>query len=442
MLNEVLKHASVAWAMIHVVFLFIMLFRPRYSKKMSILIAGTGMGILMVLNFAGLALLGFETMGKLFLLTCTVPSFLFLYILSKDRKFRFLLTFCLADTTSFWVMVVTNLLDYYVGGGRSVLLFISRLLAFPLLEYFAYRYLRKPYLELQDEVKRGWGIFAGTTMLYYLLLGIVSQYPTNIVNRPDDVLVCVLILVLMFFTYGTMFYALYRQQQLHRKQQSELRLQEQKNLLEAKLENQQSIRRMKHDMKGYTVMLSGLLAAGKTEEALDYLEQVKTKMDSLLGQFCANPYINGIFAHYAQKFQELGAEYKTDVLIGGEDLPYMALCQILSNGLENAYYALKELDGQEREVLVQMRYKKEYLTIRIQNSCQKDLLVEKGTIPASKKPGPDHGFGLITIREAANELGGDMMCYAKEGRFVLEVMVRMSEWGKLEKRYEGCQSKQ
>lgn len=425
---EVLKQASVAWAMIHVIFLFILLFRPRYSKKMSVMMASIGMGILMALNLAGLLLFGFELMGKIFFFTCTIPSFIFLYVLSKDRRFRFLLTFCLADTISFWVMVVTNLLDHYLGGGNYVLMFISRLLVFPLLEYFAYRYLRKPYLELQDEVKEGWGIFAGTTMLYYLLLIIVSQYPTNIVERPKDVLPCVLILVLMFFTYGTIFYALYRQLQLHRKRQSELRLQEQKNLLEAKLENQQHIRRMKHDMKGYTVVLSGLLTAGKTQEALDYLEQVKTKMDSLLGQFCANPYINGIFVHYAQKFQELGVEYRTEVLIGTEELPYMALCQILSNGLENAYNALKELDGQEREVLVQMRYKKDYLTIRIQNSCQKDLKVEKGTIPASKKPGRDHGFGLVTIQESARELGGDMICYAADGKFVLDVMVRMPEY--------------
>lgn len=425
----ILQDLSVVWAMFHVIFLFIILFRPRYSKKMSIMIAGAGMGILMALNLAGLKLFGFDMMGKVFFFTCSIPSFIFLYVLSESRRFRFLLTFCLADTTSFWIMVVTNLLDHYLGGGSYVLMFFSRLLAFPLLEYVVYRYLRKPYLELQDEVKKGWGVFAGTTMLYYLLLTVVSQYPTNIVNRPDDVLSCVLILVLMFFNYGTIFYALYRQLQLHRKQQSELRLQEQKNLLEAKLENQQQIRRMKHDMKGYTVMLSGLLAAGKTTEALDYLEQVKTEMDSLIGQFCANPYINGVFVHYDQKFRELKADCKMDVLIGEEDLPYMALCQILSNGLENAFDALKDLDQKERAVFVQMRYKKEYLIIRIQNSCRKELKVEKGTIPATEKPGPDHGFGLATIQESAKKLNGDMMCYAKEGQFVLEVMVRVPEYG-------------
>lgn len=51
-----------------------------------------------------------------------------------------------------------------------MLLLISRLIAFPLLEYLAWRYLRKPYLELQDAVKKGWGVLAGMIVLYYMLL--------------------------------------------------------------------------------------------------------------------------------------------------------------------------------------------------------------------------------------------------------------------------------
>ena len=103
--------------MLHVIFLFLMLFRSRYTKKTTILIAGIGMGILMVLNGLILVWSGFEALSKLFLFTCSIPSFVFLYILSADKRFKYLLTFCLADTTCLWVMAVTNLLDYYLGGG-------------------------------------------------------------------------------------------------------------------------------------------------------------------------------------------------------------------------------------------------------------------------------------------------------------------------------------
>lgn len=261
------------------------------------------------------------------------------------------------------------------------------------------------------------------TALYYILLVVAVQFPTNIVNRPEDTFLCVLILVLMLFIYGTIFTALYRQLLLYRKQQGERILLEQKNTLEAQLESQQNIRKMKHDMKGYTATLSGLLTEGKADEALKYLKGVEAQMDTLSGQFCANPYINAVFVHYAGKLEKMGAEFRNDIQIGEEELPYMELCQILSNGLENACDALASLEKGKRRVSVHIRYNRNYLLIRIRNRCRDDLYVVQGELPATDKEGLDHGFGLATIKEAAERLGGEIFCYTEDGDFVLDVMV-------------------
>ncbi|MBO4999106.1 MAG: GHKL domain-containing protein [Lachnospira sp.] len=419
----ILRDISIYWAMFHVIILFLMLFRSRFTRKKTIVAAGIGMGFLMVVNGAGLIVFGIEALSKAFLFTCTIPSFIFFYVMSADKRFRFLLSFCLADTTCLWLMAVTNLLDFYLGGGKYVLMLISRLITFPLLEYLAWRYLRKPYLELQDAVKKGWAVFAGMTMLYYILLVVVVQFPTNIIYRPEDTFLCVLVLILMLFNYGTIFSALYRQLLLYRKQQSERILQEQKNTLEAQLDSQLNIRKMKHDIKGYTATLSGLLAARKMDEALTYLKGVEAEMDTLTGQFCANPYINAVAVHYFGKFEDMGAECRVDIQVGEEELPYMDLCQILSNGLENACDALKGLEKEKRKVSVQMRYNRNYLLIRIRNKCRDDLYVEQGEIPATDKAGQDHGFGLATVKEAAERLDGESFCYTEDGYFILDVML-------------------
>lgn len=261
-----LNNISIFWSMFHVFFLFVILFRSRYTHKKTIVVTCIGIGALMVLNGGLLIVYGFEVLGKAFLFTCSIPSFILFFVMSADRKFRFLLTFCLVDTICLWLMAVTNLLNYFFGGEKGVLLLVSRLIAFPLIEYLMWKYLRKPYIELQDAVEKGWGIFAGMTMLYYLLLVVVVQFPTNIVERPEDMFVCILVLVLMLFNYGTIFLSLYNQLMLYRRQQAERVLQEQKNTLEAQLSNQQRIRKMKHDMKGHVAALSGLLATGKTKE--------------------------------------------------------------------------------------------------------------------------------------------------------------------------------
>ncbi len=422
--NMLLRDLSIYWSLFHVALIFVMLFRSRFDRRKSLLLAGLGIGVLMLLNGIGLAVLGHERMGKLFLITCSLPSLIYFWLLSEDRNGKFLLTFCLADTSCLWVMAATNLLDTFLGGGQYVLMFVSRLILFPLLEYLVYRYFRKPYLELQEAVDKGWGIFAGMTMLYYVLLAVVADFPTNIAERPEDAPVCILILILMFFTYATMFSALYRQLLLNRKQQSERILSEQKHSLELQLENQQQIRKLKHDMKTHTVTLSGLLTAGKTQEAAGYLKNMESELEPVIQPICANIYLNAVFSHYARKFQELETDLHLDIQVGEEELPYMELCRILSNGLENAWEASAELSTPEREASVQMKYNRDYLLIRIKNKCRGDLTVEKGTSPKSRKKEAGHGFGLVTIQEAAAALDGEMLVYTDSGNFLLDVMVR------------------
>ena len=74
-----------------------------------------------------------------------------------------------------------------------------------------------------------------------------------------------------------------------------------------------------------------------------------------------------------------------DIQVGEEMLPYMELCRILADGLENVCDALKKLEKDRREVSVHMRYHRDYLLIRIRNRCQEDLYVKRGeTVPTSK----------------------------------------------------------
>ena len=134
MQNIVLRDLSILWAMVHVIFLFVMLFRSRYTRRKTILFAVSGMGILMVLNLVVGWMFGLGFLGKIFFVTCSIPSFVFFYMISADKKFRFLFTFCLADTTCLWLMAVTNLLDYYLGGGNYILMFcisVSRVSGIP-----------------------------------------------------------------------------------------------------------------------------------------------------------------------------------------------------------------------------------------------------------------------------------------------------------------------
>lgn len=419
----ILRDLSVLWSMFHILILFILLYRSRYPQKKTIILTIAFMGPLALLNVAGLVMYGPELMGQMFLLTCTLPSLIFFWFMSQDKKGRFFFTFCLADTVSYWIIALTNIVDFYFGGQRYILMFIGRIVLFPLLEWAAYRYLRKPYRELQESVAKGWGLFAGMTALYYLLFAVMTNFPVNITKRPQELPAFLLIIVLMPMTYATIFAALYRQLLLFKRQQSEQMLREQKNTLEMRLENQQCIRKIKHDMKSYTATLSGLLAAGNLEEAKDYLRDMEQEMDSGWGQFCQNPYINATVAYYDRKLEELHVKRRIDIRTGEEDLPHMELCRILANGMENACDELGMLVQEKRDMSVHMQYNRDRLLIRIKNCCREGRNVEQGKLPQTDKEGQGHGYGLHSVQEAVERLSGDMVCYTENGYFVLDVMI-------------------
>ena len=205
------RDLSVLWSLFHILILFMTLYRSRYSQKKTFLLTGIVMGMLIFLNMGGLALYGTEVMGKVYILTCTIPSLLFFWFISKDRNGRFFFTFCTADTVALWIITVTNIADFYFGGERYILMLAGRLVLFPLVEWVAVRYIRKAYIELQESVPNGWGIFACMTAFYYVLLAIMGNFPVIITARPQELPAFLLILVLMPMTYATIFTSLYRQ---------------------------------------------------------------------------------------------------------------------------------------------------------------------------------------------------------------------------------------
>ena len=109
----ILRDLSMLWSLFHILILFMLLYRSRYSRNKTFLLTGIIMGPLILLNVVGLAIYGAELMGKVFILTCTLPSLLFFLYMSRDKKGKFFFTFCLVDTVALWIIAVTNIMDFY-----------------------------------------------------------------------------------------------------------------------------------------------------------------------------------------------------------------------------------------------------------------------------------------------------------------------------------------
>ena len=207
----ILRDISLLWSMAHTLVLFLFLFESRYSQKKTLFIALATMVPLMLVNLLLFALLGFEKYGTLMLVTLSLPSCIVFWLLAKHRGGRFFFTFCMVDTVVLEIVYITSILNHYLSPDSYLVMFVVRLIAYPLLELLVYRKLRPTYMDVQRRVKRGWGIFALIGLLFYVVITLVMTFPDSVVNRPTQLPALGLLFILMPVIYIHIILTLRRQ---------------------------------------------------------------------------------------------------------------------------------------------------------------------------------------------------------------------------------------
>lgn len=416
----ILRDISFLCSMLHIIILFLLLFEPRYSWRVTLIAGFAGAGTLLAVNVLAMYWLGHGIIMSIAFFTCTIPSMLLFFVLSKYRDGRYFFLFCLTDTVCFWLLQITNFLDRLTGDTYVVLL-VSRLIVFPVAEIFFWRYLRRPYLELQQKQDHGWWTFTAIGAVYYLLI-MVTSVPVG-TPMPDAVglVRILLVLVLMPLTYLTILHSLWQQIQIY-EDRWQIGLQRQNyNAICQKMELGRIYR---HDMRHHLVVLEGMLRQGDTPAAQQYVRELSGKLATLAQTvWCANTAVNAVLAAYLTQAEEAGCQVKADVQIPPE-LPYgeMDLCIILANVLENAVHACRDLPADQRQLTLKLEFTdNQRLTLFVQNSCGRTVEFGPDGLPATSKQGGDHGLGLRSVQATVQRHHGLMRCQCEEGKFLLWV---------------------
>lgn len=421
---ETLKNISLVVTISHLVIALFFMFRYKYSKKVTLLIGFFGGSSIIITNALLIFLLNTMEYINVMWLSLLIPTFILLLLISSDKGFKFIFTYFFIFTIVFWIIQVTGLLDNSLKGNGWIL-FFSRFFILPIGEYIIYRYVKKPYAFLLKNLKFGWEMLSLLTILYYFILIISSSYPTLIYNRPDDYLIYSLILLFMPLMYWVVFLLLNKQIQIHKTNEINNLLKHQQEQLELQLDNQNEIRKINHNLKAYINTLSILINNQEYDKAKVEIEKI-TKLYNYTDNLCPNNYINVILTNYRKKFVKHNILFKADAFKCPPELNNITeLILILSSAFDNAYECLLKLKSNSKKVSIKIKRNGSYLLIRISNTCDKSLIIEEGTIPETTKLDKGHGIGLHTIIETANNLGGDAVCYAKDGEFTLDIVVKI-----------------
>lgn len=237
--------------------------------------------------------------------------------------------------------MTSALIDYGVGGG-GVVTFVLRLISFPLLEYAVWRWLRKPYLKMSRLVRKGWLLFAALTGICYLILVLLSVYPTVIFERPQDMPLAIMVLALIALAYGTIFQVLFEQLHVLEAQERQRVLEAQTVMMSHRVEDarrvENAIRIERHDMRHQLQTVASLAQRGDCAALLDYVGSSQAKLDAITPKrYCSNAVLDAVLVNAAEQAEQMGIRIEIEVALPKElPVDVLELSIVFANALENA----------------------------------------------------------------------------------------------------------
>ncbi len=416
---------STVWSLIHVMILNALLYEPRLPRRKAWILTVCLMGPLAAYNAWFFVRFGNELAAQLTLINCTIPSLIFFMLMAKHRNGRLLFTFCLSDTVSLEVMYISRFLDDALGLPDYWVLFVLRLIIFPVLEFILIKWLRKPYLDLQNVVKKGWGGFAAITLLFYVILLIMASYPVVITERWEYLPALLLVMILMPLIYWCILRALFHQQELHEAEQKNQLLLMQSTMLQQRMEQigraDQEIAIHRHDLRHRFHTLDALLEKGSIEEARDYISSSRELLaEAEIRRWCLNPVLDAVFSAYFRQAEANGIQIEAAIDLPAE-LPVDAaeLSTVFANALENAIHAVLQLPL-DRRVIRCKCIRHPQLMFRVANPYAGEIIFDGAGRPVS--PSDTHGLGTRSIAAYCEKHGAACEYRARDGWFTVQIV--------------------
>jgi sensor histidine kinase YesM len=197
----------------------------------------------------------------------------------------------------------------------------------------------------------------------------------------------------------------------------------QQRYYETRLHNQEEIRKMKHDLNGHLNTVAHLLSEDNKEAALSYLSDIHDYVHSNQKViYSQDPYINAVVTNYAEMFAQNNITFEFDIQHRSLEKNHVELCLSLNNALQNALEASMKMEAKERFIKIQIKSKHDKILFRISNRFNGELNINNGLLRTSKK-NDGHGYGISSIKNAAESVGGFSEYTIEGDMFVLDVAI-------------------
>jgi hypothetical protein len=280
--------------------------------------------------------------------------------------------------------------------------------------------------EIFNKDSRSVLIFSSVPFAYYLFDYTVGIY-TNLQERQYRLVSEFLsfFLCLVFIAFCVVYYREYeKKMQAQRKNEIiEIKTQQQANEIEAIKKSNLETSLLRHDMR---LMLSNLaltIEQNDKEQARNLISGYVAQVDSVaVHRYCQNDTLNYILSNYESKCCHAGISFQADIALDSVDVDEILFASILSNALDNAVNAQKEMPEDARQIKVLLKNSDGKLLLSVKNPFHTapnwDYVNQT---PITTKAG--HGYGTQSILYLTEKLGGKCQFSLLDNTFILRVIL-------------------
>ena len=177
-----------------------------------------------------------------------------------------------------------------------------------------------------------------------------------------------------------------------------------------------------HDVSKHIRSIEELYWAGVTDKALEYTKQIGSILKPLVPEeYSDNPMLNILLADRKQAAESSGIRFEVKVESSGLGfIEPVDVTTLFGNLLENAMQAVLKCSG-ERYIKVHIKNYNEMLSIRIENSVEKEVKIKNGR-PVSTG-GKGSGIGCLNVQRCVEKYGGSVLYKNGDGKFCSDVIL-------------------
>ena len=182
-------------------------------------------------------------------------------------------------------------------------------------------------------------------------------------------------------------------------EQYELQMNQVVNQFKIRNEKDNELKIIRHDMKHLLILTSALIQEGKTQEALDMMNQQIEVIDSTkVMQYCKDPILNAIICYYKEFCEKNDINLKiriNNVEDGLHNIKTSEIAILLSNCFENAIKAVLKANT-KKEIEFKFINKNDHVVMQMKNHHNGSILLDNNNLPTSNVK--DHGIGSKSIK--------------------------------------------